>query len=269
MGLMPVITPPYRGVAIRLVWHNFTTYYISACASRGRLHIDCSLLNGNYIRISTQNASGRLFRLSYEHAVEPDASHDAFGYIVLPNTLLPNITDQPSVAMTTGNNSSGAVHVITNSSAGIVSVVFWQPEARTVVHAGKHTLNLRASLPCLVLLHAEEAGQLLSVSASSPDQPGNKLTLAFGLTLASARCWLLARLRGARYHIPAARRGPQRQHYNMQSNAICVYVLNQSAILLAWLCPCSATLLYHFTACGLVPGQASCPTWSTTMPLAA
>lgn len=185
-------TTPFRGDAIRFVWHNFTTYYISG--GGGKLHIDCSFLTGDYYKVSTQhrNASNSLFRLSYEHRLESETNYDTFGYIVLPNTPLPSITDQSAVTMTLGSNSSDATHVITNYTAGIASIVFWQPNVRAFVQIGANGLNLSASLPCLVLLRVTEGAgdgtpSLLSVSASSPDQPGRKLTLELGATLLQVR----------------------------------------------------------------------------------
>ena len=186
-------TTPVRGDAVRFVWHNFTSYVIKGNAG-GRMHIDCSLLTGDYFRIATvhRNASGRLFRLSYEHPLSSSSAgrpankaSNAFGYVVLPNTPVPNITDESTVTMETGNNASDAAHVMTNSSAGVASVVFWQPDAHAAVRIGGHLLNLSASVPCLVLLRAEDGGRRFSVSASSPDQPGRTLTLDFnGLRLA-------------------------------------------------------------------------------------
>lgn len=182
-------TTPFRGDAVRFIWHNFTTYFIQGNAG-GRLHVDCSLRTGDYFRVATvhRNASGRLFRVSYEHSVSSSsglsgpskASGDAFGYIVLPNSPLPNITDQSTVTMAMGSLDSDAVHVITNASARVASVIFWRSDATAAVHIGGHLLNLSASVPCLVLLRAEEGGgRTLSVSASSPDQPGRTLTLDF------------------------------------------------------------------------------------------
>ena len=184
----------FAASALRSVWHNHTTYRFTATTSAATVEIENGQRTGDYYRISTTHkpASGRIFRISYRHALPNDRDDDTaaglLGYAAVPNSE----RQTGSTAATTVLDSN--THTIADLSAGIAAVSLWKAGS---VKVGAFTLG--ASSPCLMLIrggllvappsqpqgamqptlfqqqHERKQARQLTIAVSNPDQPSGLL----------------------------------------------------------------------------------------------
>jgi hypothetical protein len=158
----------FAASTLRSVWHNHTTYIFTATKAAATVEIENGQRTGDYYRISTMHkpASGRIFRISYRHALHNDRRDDTaagvLGYAVVPNSERQTGGSTAATTVLDGNT-----HAIADLSAGIAAVTWWKAGSVKV-----EAFTFRASSPCLMLIR----GRLL-VAPPSQSQESMQPTL--------------------------------------------------------------------------------------------
>jgi hypothetical protein len=189
----------FNAPSVMAVWHNHTTYLISAAG--GRVQVHCGELTGNWSRISSNHGTVTVntFRLQFQHSFptdwdrygnRTDGVKSEFSYVVLPNTEMVNgdiVVPEDIARNTSGRDES--VHVMTNASGGVASIVFWEEDggaASAIALSAEHpAISVSASSACLVLVTQGATPAALTVTVSSPDRPSTTVTLKVSVPGAS------------------------------------------------------------------------------------